>query len=926
MRRSRCLSILAVAPVAAALIASQTAIASAATSAPAGTASAGTASAGTASAGTVPAAFTPLTTTQAARLSRNATTPVIVILRSQLAQAAAGTAAARTRADAVRTNQRPLLSELAEVHATHVQQYQLVNSLSATVSAGEEARLKTDPQIAEVIPDQTITLQAPPSGPSGTSARPRTAPARTTSLKANVVPGACPKNQTQLAPEGLSLTSTASSNAKAATARALGFTGSGVTVGFIADGIDTQNVNFLRSNGKSVFTGYRDFSGNGAGAPTSGDEAFLDANTIAGQGLHTYNLNGLAAQSYPNACDVKIEGVAPGASLVGLDAISESPQDQLEVTTSNLIEAINYAVETDHVNVLNESFGVNQLPDLAADATREFDDAAVKAGVVVAVASGDSGSANTIASPASDPDVISAGASTQFQLYAQGNVGAARYFAPKGWLSDNISSLSSAGTDNAGATVDLVAPGDLSVDSCDAIGSLFSGCENFSGAASDIGLAGGTSEAAPFAAGAAALVIQAYRKTHGGGTPSPALVKQILTSTATDLGTPTDEQGAGLLNSYKAVEAAESYGNGTRTGQTLLASASQLNAAAAPGTPESWQLSVTNTGAQAQTVRMSGRAIGPDQQVQAGRVTLNDKTSDQFTDNTGEANNYQVFHFTVPANRQRLDASIAWPGNQNLFSPVSLTLVDPAGRLAANSDPQGFGNFGTVDVRYPAAGTWTGVIYSPTNAGNGGFAGKVAWRVATEQFAAFGGVWPSSLTIAPGASGTFTFAMTTPSSPGDSAGSIVLNAGAGGTTSIPVTLRSQIPVTTSRAGTFSGVLTGGNGRPGAEAQENSYEFTVPAGVQSISAGLALANDPSDAVGAFLVSPDGDTLGYGENSLTNPSSGSPESPGTSLAAYTLHPAAGTWTLELEFAQPVAGNEVSDAFTGSVAFNATKAVVT
>jgi len=74
-------------------------------------------------------------------------------------------------------------------------------------------------------------------------------------------------------------------------------------------------------------------------------------------------------------------------------------------------------------------------------------------------------------------------------------------------------------------------------------------------AASDRGL-GGTQPVAPFISGAAADVIQAYRDSHGGTTPTPAMVKQILTSTATDMGRRVRPAGRCLLNIDAAVNAA----------------------------------------------------------------------------------------------------------------------------------------------------------------------------------------------------------------------------------------------------------------------------------------------------------------------------------------------------------------------------------
>ncbi len=214
----------------------------------------------------------------AARLSRNATRHVLVFMKDQPAVAAPGSAAAKIRASAIAASQGPVLGELAQLRATHVVAYHLVNVLAATVSAGEAARLAANPAVRRVIPDAQIQGPAEPSltgGPPGSAAVRSVQPLR----------GAClPRGKAQLEPEALALTGTQSASRRARTARSVGFTGAGVTVAWMAEGIDINNANFIRPDGKSVFTAYRDFSGDGTRAPTDGAESFLDANAIAGQG------------------------------------------------------------------------------------------------------------------------------------------------------------------------------------------------------------------------------------------------------------------------------------------------------------------------------------------------------------------------------------------------------------------------------------------------------------------------------------------------------------------------------------------------------------------------------------------------------------------------------------------------------------------
>jgi hypothetical protein len=852
---------------------------------------------------------------------------VIVVLRSQPAAARPGTAASGARSAAIAGLQAPLLRRLRQGGATRIQAYRLVDAFAATVSRAQAASLKADPGVAEVVPDIEIR-QAPVPASAPEHARPSASQGQ--GPKPHVIPDACPASgQVMMEPEALLTTSTESDDPGTLTARSLGITGAGVRVAFLADGLDPRNVNFIRPDGRSVFNrsfggDYEDFSGDGPGQLTVGAEAFLDANSIAGQGRHVYSLRHFSAQAEPSACDIRIEGMAPGAALIGLDVFGT-----FEMTPeSNFLQAISYAVENDRANVLNESFGAYPVPDdPSLDVLDQFNNAAVAAGTTVTVSAGDSGSTNTIASPASDPDVISVGASTTFGFYAQTNYAAARYFASNGWLDDNVSALSSAGFTASGGTVDLVAPGDLGFASCSPDAATYIGCVNLNDQPSPVELSGGTSESAPLTAGAAALVIQAYRQTHSGATPSPSLVKQILTSTATDLGLPSDEQGAGLLNSYKAVLAAESVktaaGAPAPVGNTLLFSRSELSATAQAGARKIWRLKVLNTGSTSQLVTAAGRTFGPDEDVQAGTVDLKDGKSPEFTDASGYPENYETFHFTVRPGANRLDASIAYksPIGFDPYGMVWLTLIDPDGRFAANSLPQGTSDYGNVDVRAPAPGTWTGVVFGLTAAGYG-TNGTIPWRVATQRFAGFGEVTPHSFYLAPGQAQVLSVAESAPARAGDTAGAIVVRSNDGGTDpyvgaesqSIPVTLRTLIDV--AHGGAFGGVLTGGNGRSPGIGQVSYFEFRVGRGHRSITANVSLTRDAADDVGSYLIAPDGEALGFGQNTAADRN-------GLSLTAYALDPAAGNWTLAVDFSGQVTGDVVSQPFRGDIRLDGTEA---
>jgi hypothetical protein len=837
----------------------------------------------------------------------------------------------------------PYLSQAMRAGATGVIRYHLLDAFAATMPAPAAARLAASPGVAGVIPDAIIKGPAPVTGPGPAVPRPAQPPARPGTRPATQpMAGACAASGTpQLEPEALSLTGTDSATPGVRTARSLGYTGTGVKVAFLADGLDTANSDFRRAAGASVFADYQDFTGDGRYAPTSGAQAFMDASAIAGQGRRPHDAAGFAAGAPPAHCAMRVEGVAPGASLVALKVFSSRGVS----TTAGFLHAIDYAVTTDHVNVLSESFGAGAFPDVSSlDAVKQFNDAAVAAGATVVAAAGGAGGIGgtaTTGSPASDPNVLSVGASTGFRFYAQTNYAGADTFAAGGWLNGNVSALSPSGYTPVGATIDMVAPGDLGFAACTPDPARFTGCVNLLGRPSDLEAAGGTGASAALVAGAAALVIQAWRGAHHGQTPSPPLIRRILLSTAADLRAPAADQGAGQLDSLKAVEAAANTPRPTVREDTRLTSVNQLSYTGAPGATASWAVTVTNTGVHTQPVSVTGHAFGSPRLVASTAVTLSDTAprtaaSGHFTNWAGVPANYAAVSFTVPAGVALLSAAIGYPAPPASMAipnaPVRLILLTPSHRFAAHSQPQGASGSGTVEVARPQAGTWTAVIMSATAAVHG-TTGKVSFTASVANDVPFASVTPPSARIRTGHSVTFTVRARVPAGAGDASGQIVLDAG-NGPTSIPVTLRGLIAMRQAASpptlwtGSFQGSVTGGNGRPGG-GQMTSYRFTVPPGIRNIDADITVARVPASEVTGYLIAPGGQTLGYGASSLTTgfTSNSVPEQvPQRVLSVFAANPAPGTWTLIAGFSGPAVAGSAGGAptalavpFTGTLRFN-------
>ena len=510
-------------------------------------------------------------------------------------------------------------------------------------------------------------------------------------------------------------------------------TGQGVIIGNVDADALTGNPNMIRPNGQHVIIDAPNPNEN-----VYSDEFNGDVSTMAAQGTVTYTYaSQLPFSNIPANCSFRIVGDATGASLLTTGYFTDTNSSgQIVAPESQVIAGLQQAVN-EGVNVVSESYGYGALPGANDDLLAPTNDAMVQAGVVVVESAGDSGSSGTVEAPADDPDVIDAGGTNDLRLLAQADG------YTKGWEDNNMTTLSSGGTAPNGAVVDLVAPGYLALAPVGVGQTPPLPTEAF----------GGTSEAAPFISGAAADVIQAYRDTHGGATPTPAQVKEILTSTATDIGAESDQQGAGLLNVYAAVEAARQM-PGTTAGPfnapELVDSPTQLDVQGQGGSTVDKSVSLYNASSLPERVSGTYRVLGTETSL-GSPVTENVSAPSSSAPIPAQgATAAAPIHFTVPSGVSVLDADMRWPDPTNSDDNIlTFILTDPAGKLAQMSYDYGAANGPNASpdiqhstVEHPMAGTWTAQIVWANGRGHvqtppdtpGPYTGTVTFQASGQNF------------------------------------------------------------------------------------------------------------------------------------------------------------------------------------------------
>ena len=338
--------------------------------------------------------------------------------------------------------------------------------------------------------------------------------------------------------------------------QSVGYNGAGVTVAVADSGLDSGDTNSMhpdiQGRVRSVF--YYGAPGQLDGAQDEHGHGTHCAGIVAG--------NGAAGETDENKFLYGL-GIAPGSSLIAqriFDAAGGyAAPPSFETLTRDAKRA---GADIGSNSWGDDTQGQYDLSAMEFDAlVRDADSLTLgDQPYIVEFSAGNAGPTyQSIGSPAVAKNVIATGASQndrfnlpidEFSIYADGR--------------DAMADFSSRGPCADGRIKpDLVAPGSW-------IASLRSVYANDAYAwwpiSDNYMYEGGTSQAGPHVAGAAAVFVQYWRSTHGGTTPSPALVKGALINSATDMDdgfttvvVPNNDEGWGRVDLPALIDSSRNY-------------------------------------------------------------------------------------------------------------------------------------------------------------------------------------------------------------------------------------------------------------------------------------------------------------------------------------------------------------------------------
>ena len=278
------------------------------------------------------------------------------------------------------------------------------------------------------------------------------------------------------------------------------------------------------------------------------------AASITSQGKQQYDV-------YGNSTKYVINGIAPGSKIVPIKALWLGDAIYGWLWAAGFDQDENYwkFSGTPRVDILSNSWGISTFP--ALESVPGFDVGSILLsalnvpgsldpkypGILTVSSSGNAGPGyGTIGSPDAAPFGLTVGAATDNVFVGYGPFKGQPRFGNSTTYFGDVSGFSSKGPSLIGdPKPDIMAVGEYGFTPT----SVTKYNKNSTGPFS---LFGGTSLAAPLTAGAASIVMQAL---HEKGIPyNPFTIKNILMSTANDLGNDPFAQGSGLVNVTSAID------------------------------------------------------------------------------------------------------------------------------------------------------------------------------------------------------------------------------------------------------------------------------------------------------------------------------------------------------------------------------------